>query len=158
MGPVGPIEFDVTGIPIAQPRPRVVMSKGRVHAYSHPGDHPVSAWRSSITAECMRVCLGKTYFTKNIPICVTLSFRFPGGEIGEYHTCRPDIDNLAKAVLDALNDSRLWADDSQVSMLCVVKRRCRDEERPGVHIMVRDLSQTFDIPQNDTQPTGGVTQ
>ena len=35
--------------------------------------------------------------------------------------CRPDLDNLAKMVLDALQGV-LWADDSQVSDLVVTRR------------------------------------
>jgi len=38
-----------------------------------------------------------------------------------YVTSKPDADNLAKAVLDALTDVSAWTDDSLVVSLSVVK-------------------------------------
>ena len=35
---------------------------------------------------------------------------------------RYDVDNLAKATLDALTNAGIWADDSQVVSLCITKR------------------------------------
>ena len=35
---------------------------------------------------------------------------------------RYDVDNLAKATLDALTHAGIWADDSQVVSLCITKR------------------------------------
>jgi len=47
---------------------------------------------------------------------------------------KPDVDNVAKGVLDALTDGGAWADDAQVCALVVhrcwaaVQPRCRGEE------------------------------
>lgn len=46
---------------------------------------------------------------------------WPGADGDRPHTAKPDADNLAKAVLDALNGTA-WRDDAQVSRLHVVKR------------------------------------
>jgi Holliday junction resolvase RusA-like endonuclease len=48
------------------------------------------------------------------------------------HIGRPDLDNLAKAVLDAAN-SYLWCDDSQIVALVLSKSYA---ERPGVRLTV----------------------
>ncbi len=40
--------------------------------------------------------------------------------IGQPHTAKPDTDNLAKAILDAMNRIA-WADDGQVSSMTVRK-------------------------------------
>jgi Holliday junction resolvase RusA-like endonuclease len=49
-----------------------------------------------------------------------------GGRLREespkWHTAKPDVDNLAKAVLDALVDAQLFHDDAQVVRLMVTKR------------------------------------
>lgn len=37
----------------------------------------------------------------------------------DFHTQKPDADNLAKAVLDCLTTLGLWRDDAQVSLLTV---------------------------------------
>jgi len=50
-----------------------------------------------------------------------------------FPTSRPDIDNYAKAVLDALNGIA-YEDDSQVIDLIVEKRYARDE--PGVLVVL----------------------
>lgn len=48
---------------------------------------------------------------------------------------RPDLDKLARAVLDALTGV-CFEDDSQVTRLLVVKRRAGTAEEPGVMIHV----------------------
>lgn len=40
---------------------------------------------------------------------------------GEYSTNKPDVDNVAKLVLDALSKAGAWDDDSQVTTLIVRK-------------------------------------
>jgi Holliday junction resolvase RusA-like endonuclease len=53
----------------------------------------------------------------------------------EWPTGRPDSDNLAKGVLDALNGI-LWGDDAAVVELTVSKRYCT---RPRTCVTVRRL-------------------
>jgi Holliday junction resolvase RusA-like endonuclease len=59
------------------------------------------------------------------PIRLTLAFVLPmpakGGEANHWHIKRPDIDNLAKAVMDTLTRCRMWQDDGQVCDLRVSK-------------------------------------
>lgn len=57
-----------------------------------------------------------------------------------HHIIRPDLDNLCKGVLDALN-GELFKDDSQVCMLSAVKRYCQDTQQPGVLLRVEKLDQ-----------------
>lgn len=52
-----------------------------------------------------------------------------------WHECKPDADNLEKAVLDALTDLGLWRDDSQV---CHVSKSKIYGEHPGALIIVTD--------------------
>lgn len=49
-----------------------------------------------------------------------------------HHIGRPDLDNLAKAVLDAAN-GYLWCDDAQIVALVLSKSYA---ERPGVRLTV----------------------
>lgn len=51
---------------------------------------------------------------------------------------RPDVDKLARAVLDALSSAELWVDDSQVTRLVAAKRLAQIGERSGCHIQVTD--------------------
>lgn len=38
-----------------------------------------------------------------------------------HHTQKPDVDNLAKAILDAISDAGAWGDDKQVTYLKITK-------------------------------------
>jgi len=49
------------------------------------------------------------------------------------HTTRPDAENVAKAVLDALT-GLLWVDDAQVFDLRVKKLYAAGEEQAGVYV------------------------
>lgn len=49
---------------------------------------------------------------------------------------RPDVDKLARAVLDALSSAGVWCDDSQVTHLVASKRIAQMGERSGCHISV----------------------
>ena len=76
--------------------------------------------------------VGKRRFRDGVPLTVYIEARFaipkktPKKRIpqmdGELYLGRPDCDNIAKSVLDALNGVA-FADDSQVASLVVVKKR-----------------------------------
>ena len=83
---------------------------------------------------------------------VTLTFRMPrpkshywtGRRAHElrpdaptWHTSRPDVDKLTRAVLDALSGV-WWVDDSQVAMVTASKAYS-DDGAPGVHIIAEVL-------------------
>ena len=57
---------------------------------------------------------------------------------------RRDIDNVAKAVLDALGGSPAMANDEQVDFLSVLKARGSPE--PALQVEVRDLS-VLELPR-----------
>lgn len=56
-----------------------------------------------------------------------------------YHVVRPDLDNLLKLVLDALNGI-LWNDDSQIVQICASKRYVNDNEKPYIELILKDLT------------------
>jgi Holliday junction resolvase RusA-like endonuclease len=53
-------------------------------------------------------------------------------------TTKPDVDKLARVVLDALTDGGLWRDDAQVTGVRAVKRYADDEHPVGVLVRVLD--------------------
>ena len=82
-------------------------------------------------------------FSGPIAVCI-MTYRqlpksTPKSVSSEPDTHKPDIDNVAKVVLDALNGVA-WADDSQVVSLTVSKlRRTRSPERLTVSITECDF-------------------
>src|SRR5690606_36989616 len=56
--------------------------------------------------------------------------------VGEYHTKKPDADNLVKGVFDSLN-KLVWQDDNQVAEMVVRKVY---SENPRVEIFVKEVA------------------
>lgn len=129
------ISFFIHGIPKAQPRPRVTRTG---HAYTPP---IADAWKAQVLAAA-RIAIPPDWVPMDGPVGLRIEFFIPrpkchfrsNGELrndapkSQFHTFKPDLDNLAKAVMDALSPSEskrwvgLWKDDCQVCN-CEVRKR-----------------------------------
>jgi Holliday junction resolvase RusA-like endonuclease len=98
----------VEGEPTAQPRPR----KGRYGNFYNPGT--ADGWKEAVQA----AFLADRKPVIQGPVRLRVNFFFYRSTLlsGEAvpHTAKPDIDNLKKAVMDALTEIQIWKDDSQV--------------------------------------------
>lgn len=83
----------------------------------------------------------------SIPISVFIQFVLPRpkskirklSDNPRYHHCsKPDIDNVTKAVLDALQGI-VWRDDSCIAELHTVKLVAAGDELPSVEVTVNEL-------------------
>ena len=122
------MRFRVPGEPVGKARPRVVQRNGRTHAFTPA---KTAVYEDAVRAECLRQCRGGGYFHGE-PLRMTLKcyFRAPKSDTktvrarklsGEIRpTKKPDADNLAKCVCDALN-GMAYTDDSQIVELIVEK-------------------------------------
>lgn len=142
--------FRANGIPKGQPRPRAFVRGGRAAVYD-PGT--AEGWKSCIAVACAEI-EGALIAA---PLSVTLTFFLPrpkshfrtNGMLKPsvpafIHDGKPDADNLAKAVLDALTGIRAWADDDQVCELVVRKYWESDHNGaqshpPGCAIRISEL-------------------
>ena len=117
------ISFTVPGDPVPQPRPRVSTRGGFARAYV-PAKHPVHAYRQAVVLAAKLAGLGT--ITEPIQVCVVSVFERPKSHVTgrgvvkatAQRVPRPDVDNIAKAVLDALGD---FFDDTLVESLQVSK-------------------------------------
>ena len=114
------ITLTVLGKPIAKARARVTKS-----GFSYTPEPTVSyenliklAWQESQQAKLPDVELSASLF---------FEFQIPKNKLSKFnkgvcipHTSKPDLDNLAKLILDALN-GLAYTDDSQISFLQVSK-------------------------------------
>lgn len=118
------VTFTVLGEPVPQPRPRVSTRGGFARAYV-PAKHAVHAYRKAIAQEATRA--GVRRYESPIEVFIEATFKRPKSHLtkrGVKSTAptlpRPDVDNIAKAVLDSLQD--VMGDDTNVQRLTVEKR------------------------------------
>lgn len=113
------LSFFVDGTPRPQPRHRPTRAGGAVPA-KHIGAWKAavaSAFKAAIEEEALCVIQRRTSFaTAGEPLVLDLQFCVKGAA-----TSRPDLDNLAKAVMDALQKAGAFVDDSQIVRLTCEK-------------------------------------
>jgi len=129
------LTFSVPGEPVPQPRPRVSTRGGFARAYV-PATHPVHAYRQALAAAAVSAGLSETGSPLNVVIDAVFErpkshMRKSGVKADAPRLPRPDVDNIAKAVLDALKD--VMGDDSLVARL-VVEKSYGQEARTTVRI------------------------
>jgi hypothetical protein len=117
------ITFSVPGDPVPQPRPRVSTAGGFARAYV-PQDHPIHAYRQAVALAARAA--GVRQATGPVSVIVDAVFARPKSHLNKSGVKpaapvlpRPDVDNLGKAVLDALQD--VMGDDTNVGRLLVEK-------------------------------------
>lgn len=134
------IAFTIPAIPIAQPRQRVGVIAGRARTYT-PIKAPVNAYKA--TCRIAAAQSGQAVVLDG-PIALKAVFVLPRPSAKiwkarpmprERHAKKPDADNLAKSLLDALT-GLLWRDDSQISSLTIEKWIAAGDERPHVEVEV----------------------
>jgi Holliday junction resolvase RusA-like endonuclease len=128
------ITFTVPGDPVPQPRVRVSTRGGFARAYV-PSKHPVHAYRLSVAQAAIACGLSPT--SEPIEVIVDAVFQRPKSHLtkrGLKSTApalpRPDVDNIGKAVLDALKE---LFDDTIVRRL-IVEKSYGTEARTTVRI------------------------
>ena len=129
------ITFTVPGNPVPQPRVRVSTRGGFARAYV-PSKHPVHDYRTQLAAAARLA--GLTPTGEPLDVVIDAVWERPRSHLlksGVKSTAprlpRPDVDNVAKAVLDALQD--VMGDDSLVARL-VVEKSWGQEARTTVRI------------------------
>ena len=149
------IRFRVNGVPAPQGSKRHV-GGGRMVEQSKA----VGPWREAVRAEAQRAntVTGFDGRPSSVPLYAPLSVTVvfvvgrPQGHFGtgskactvrpaapKYPAKRPDVDKLARAVLDGLVAGGVMADDSQVVSLNCMKVYASNGEAPGALIEVEAM-------------------
>jgi Holliday junction resolvase RusA-like endonuclease len=139
------ISFAIQGVPKGQPRPRAFAFKGKARVFD-PGT--AEAWKSQI-AEAARPHLPAEPLGG--PLVLSIDFYFPrpkkhflktGLRLGAptWFCSKPDADNAAKAVMDALTTLGLWHDDAQVVSL-IVRKVFGSAAEVGARVSVASLEE-----------------
>jgi len=136
------VSFTVKGAPAAKARPRFTSMNGKVRAYTP---------KKSATYENLVKLEAQKYITKPIdgPVALYIHFYLPRPKRlvwktkqmpSIYTDKRPDIDNLAKSIIDGLNDIA-FRDDGQIAMLHIQKRYCEGNSQSRTSIKIERLEE-----------------
>ncbi len=133
--------FFAEGEPKGQPRVKAARRGKFVRIYT---PSVADAWKAAVASASL-VARPSALLTG--PLLVRLVFWMPrpralqarkyAGEKARPHTSKPDIDNLAKAVLDAMH--LWWEDDDQVTVLMASKWYAPVGRPTGVDVHIQEL-------------------
>jgi Holliday junction resolvase RusA-like endonuclease len=136
------IRVFVPGQPVAKGRPRVTTRGGRPATYTPA---KTVAYEGLVAHAAAQVMDGAPPLEGPLRLAVTARFQLPKAASKarralaatgqDWHTARPDGDNVLKAVGDGLN-AVLWRDDSQIAEASIRKIY---SETPGLEIEVSAL-------------------
>lgn len=151
--------FFVPGIPKAQPRPRAFAKRvggGRFEARVYDPS-TAEGWKSLIATEAKKH-IPETPFEG--PVAMRMVFYLPrpkdhfrkNGDLKEtapgYMLSKPDLDNLEKAVKDALTLLGFWKDDKQVIFVTKKKTYAKspfdepgDPANPGMFLAIAEYNE-----------------
>jgi Holliday junction resolvase RusA-like endonuclease len=123
--------------PIPCPRPRI-MTRGKfAHAY-YPKSY--KDWKEAAATK-----IGKLQGDLHTPIAgplrVSIHCYVTRPKTSKLTHPKPDVDNYAKAVMDALTSAEVWGDDCQVVSLIVTKKWAATG---SIHISINPHEQTTD--------------
>ena len=147
------LTFFVSGVPIAQPRVKACI-RGKHAGVYDPGT--ANEWKNKVmscgTTAAYRPEQSTKFEVITGPVGLTLHFYLPrpkhhfrsNGELKQtapwWHTSKPDLDNLEKAVKDAVTQiGVIWSDDSQVCMSQKTKIYATNENPVGVRVTIEKL-------------------
>ena len=122
------IDFFIAGIPKAQPRVKAFVRGGHAGVYTPDS---ADAWKQAVRQQA---AANAPESLVAHPVRVELDFFLPrpkahykrDGSLkvdrAIWHTSKPDLDNLIKAVTDAITDTKqIWLDDSQICEITATK-------------------------------------
>lgn len=128
------VSFDVLGVPAPQGSKRAFVVGNR--AVVTEDSKRSAPWRDSVAAAGVAAMGGLPALDG--PLQVTIQFRMPRPRSVKrlYPSVKPDIDKLARAVLDGLTAAAVIVDDSRVISLTTEKLYA---EVPGASIRVSEV-------------------
>lgn len=131
--------FEIPGVPVAKGRPRFARVGAHVRTFT-----PQKTQRYEDTVRMMAQAAGVPF--REGPVSLSIHAVWPmkgtplkkGCRPSVPKTSRPDVDNIAKTICDALNGIA-WKDDSQVVSLVCTKRHAAQYETAVTKVYISDF-------------------
>ena len=141
------MNFFIAGTPKPQGRPRAVSMGKFTRVYS-----PITEWRETVVYHCAKqVEMGHKFEGKALIVTLIYFFNRPKNhyrtgknfnllkaDAPEHHTNKPDLDNLDKAVLDAMQTAELIDDDSKI--ISLMSQKFWSMTHQGVNIEISEAN------------------
>ena len=131
------IEFFVPGTAVAQSRPRFARRGKFVQTYDAAPAKDYKSWVKSCALDYMGT-FSIQKFPREIPLMMLISIdveRPKSKKKAPFPVSKPDCDNFAKGIMDAL-ESILYTADQQIVKLVVSKNY---SDQPGALITVKEI-------------------
>lgn len=119
-------------MPAPRPRARAFMVRGKpIVSMYHPKEY--TAWQAAAAQALIEELADVELPVTEGPVTVGLIITVPRPKTTKLPHPKPDVDNYAKPVLDAMTKAGVFRDDSQVAFLAVLKK-WGDEPSIGIEI------------------------
>lgn len=122
------------------PRPRVMVRGKFPHVYM-PSEY--TAWKKDVAAfikaEVLELFTGTGPALEG-PVRVHIEVYIQKPKTSKLQYPKPDVDNYAKSIMDAVTDSEaVWEDDCQVKELIIKKDWAGEDNEPGFIIKISEI-------------------
>lgn len=134
------------GVVKGQPRARATRAGGYVRMWTPETADRMKTGLAVEAIRQMQTCGWRRDYDGPVAVTITAIMvrpkdHFLRGQLRDNapqrHPHKPDLDNIAKAVLDALTKARVWKDDAQVDWVLVRRRWAIGDEKPGLWVEVK---------------------
>ncbi len=98
--------------------------------------HKLNPWRTDVKAAAEAACAGIDVRDEAVRVTLRFVLARPSSVKRAWPATRPDLDKLARAVLDALTGVAFTDDSRVVELACSKRYATNNDDPPGVHVVV----------------------
>jgi Holliday junction resolvase RusA-like endonuclease len=143
------LTVNIDGLPVPQGS---LVSNGFGKGLRHSNHAKLKPWRYTVVSAILAA--KPKDWDPSLPVSVTATVRFPRPQshygtgrnadtlkpsAPAWHTVKPDIDKVARALGDGIEESGLVRGDQQITSWNIAKRYCIGNEAPGVLLTLISL-------------------
>lgn len=132
------LDIDVLGDPVPQGSKRAFIAGGRAVVVDD-NSKGLRSWRNDVSSAARQAWGDRAPLDEPVSVALRFWMRRPQRPKHSFPAVAPDIDKVARGVLDALTTARVFRDDCLVVQLNITQLYEADGLPPGVHIRLWTL-------------------